>query len=93
MLVTADTEFLTHHPNPPMDLKKVSEGLYARHSFAQLRELLLRALAEKDKKESVELAKQIVAQRVESSSDPFLEMIKSTSIFSSGKRELLDIAK
>jgi hypothetical protein len=30
MLVTADTEFLTHHPAPPAEMKKVAGGWYAR---------------------------------------------------------------
>lgn len=30
LLVTSQTEFLTHHPNPPADFKKVAEGIYAR---------------------------------------------------------------
>ena len=30
MLVTAEAEFLTHHPAPPKELKKVGEDLYAR---------------------------------------------------------------
>lgn len=30
LLVTAETEFLTHHPVPPHDMKKVGEDLYAR---------------------------------------------------------------
>jgi hypothetical protein len=30
MLVTTDTEFLTHHPAPPQGLQKVADDLYAR---------------------------------------------------------------
>jgi len=30
MLVTADAEFLTHHPAPPEGLKKIADGVYAR---------------------------------------------------------------
>jgi len=30
MLVTAETEFLTHHPEPPKDLRKAGEDVYAR---------------------------------------------------------------
>jgi hypothetical protein len=30
MLVTADTEFLTHDPAPPKEMKKVADDLYAR---------------------------------------------------------------
>jgi len=30
MLVTAETEFLTHHPAPPKELKKIGEDTYAR---------------------------------------------------------------
>jgi hypothetical protein len=30
MLVTADTEFLTHHPAPPAEMKKVADGWFAR---------------------------------------------------------------
>ncbi len=30
LLVTADQEFLTHHPNPPKDFKKIGDGYYAR---------------------------------------------------------------
>jgi hypothetical protein len=30
LLVTAETEFLTHHPEPPAEFRKIGEGLYAR---------------------------------------------------------------
>jgi len=30
LLVTANTEFLTHHPSPPQEFKKLSEECYAR---------------------------------------------------------------
>jgi hypothetical protein len=30
LLVTTETEFLTHHPNPPGDFKKIGNDLYAR---------------------------------------------------------------
>lgn len=30
MLVTKDTEFLTHHPSPPMEFKKAGDDVYAR---------------------------------------------------------------
>jgi hypothetical protein len=30
MLVTADTEFLTHHPAPPREMKRVGDDVYAR---------------------------------------------------------------
>ena len=30
LLVTADTEFLTHHPAPPADMRKIADDLYAR---------------------------------------------------------------
>lgn len=30
LLVTSDTEFLTHHPTPPGDFKKIADDLYAR---------------------------------------------------------------
>jgi hypothetical protein len=30
LLVTSDTEFLTHHPAPPGDFKKIADDLYAR---------------------------------------------------------------
>lgn len=30
MLVTADTEFLTHHPAPPAEMKKIADDWYAR---------------------------------------------------------------
>lgn len=30
MLVTSETEFLTHHPEPPKDMRKVGEDVYAR---------------------------------------------------------------
>src|SRR5512146_1792630 len=30
LLVTGDTEFLTHHASPPPDFQKVSDDLYAR---------------------------------------------------------------
>jgi hypothetical protein len=30
LLITADTEFLTHHPKPPEDFKPVEDGFYAR---------------------------------------------------------------
>jgi hypothetical protein len=30
MLVTSETEFLTHHPAPPKDMRKVGEDVYAR---------------------------------------------------------------
>jgi hypothetical protein len=30
LLVTPDTEFLTHHPSPPPDMKKIADGFYAR---------------------------------------------------------------
>lgn len=30
LLVTSQTEFLTHHPNPPQDFQKIGDDLYAR---------------------------------------------------------------
>ena len=30
LLVTQQTEFLTHHPRPPADFKEVATGIYAR---------------------------------------------------------------
>jgi hypothetical protein len=30
MLVTSETEFLTHHPEPPKEMRKVGEDVYAR---------------------------------------------------------------
>jgi hypothetical protein len=30
LLVTPDTEFLTHHPSPPKEMKKIADDLYAR---------------------------------------------------------------
>jgi len=30
MLVTVDTEFLTHHPSPPPELKKIGDDLFSR---------------------------------------------------------------
>jgi len=30
MLITADAEFLTHHPAPPAEMKNVGDGVYAR---------------------------------------------------------------
>jgi hypothetical protein len=30
LLVTSETEFLTHHPDPPQDFEKIGDNLYAR---------------------------------------------------------------